>query len=148
MGKIRIIIKGAAGGVMCGIICFALILAMVTAFREGPGAGLAVLVVSPLYFFLYIIAFFNTLLPAGLITGIAAGLGEAYLPKRLSLSFASLSGIGSGFFFGIRFTEMFLESRNTKIDLIVGAITAGIFLAAGAVLICVILRRTTVKNNR
>lgn len=148
MGKIKILIKGAAFGMIGGIICCALVLATVTAFREGPGAGLAVLVVSPLYFFLYIIAFFNTLLPAGLFTGIAAGLGEAYLSKRSSLIFASLSGIGSGIFSGIRFTEVFLESRNTKIDLIIGAITAGISLAAGAVLICAILRKTSAKNNR
>jgi len=151
MSRIKIILAGAAGGIIFGIACIAIILSIVTAGREGPGAGIAVLITSPLYFFLYIVAFVNTLLPAGLITGTAAGLGVSYLSRQWSIVLASLSGTISGGYFGSRFTTIFLEGRGSMPDIITGGITAGIVLTASGALICSFLYRSFKKvtdNNR
>ncbi len=148
MSKLKYIIAGAGGGIVCGIVCLAFVLSGVTASREGPGAGIVVLVVSPLYFFLYIVAFFYTLLPAGLITGTMAGLSEAILPRPWSIILSLISGMISGGVFGVRFTDIFLESRDTKMDLIVGGIEAGVFLAISGALLVKMLHRYFRKSDR
>ncbi len=148
MARIRIIIAGAAGGIVIGILSFAIILAAVTASREGPGAGFAILVVSPLYIFLYIVVFFNTLLPAGVITGTAAGLGEALLRKPWNVIMCSLTGIICGVYFSIRFTDIVLESRDTHTDLVVGGIAGGLFLALSGAALCEMLRRSFGKSDQ
>ncbi len=142
MAGIRIIIAGAAGGIVAAIVSFAVVLSTVTAFKESPGAGFAILITSPLYFFLYIVVFFKTLLLAGLITGTAAGLIKTIVHRPWNIIPCSLTGLVSGAFFGIRFIDIALENRDTTMDLVAGGIAGGLFFALSGYLICAMIYRS------
>ncbi len=142
MGRIRIIITGAAGGIVTAIVSFAVVLSAVTAFKENPGAGFAILITSPLYFFLYIVVFFKTLLLAGLVTGIAAALIKTFIQSPWKIIPCALTGLLSGAYFSIQFIDIALESRDTPMDLVAGGIAGGLFFALSGYVVCVMIHRS------
>jgi len=142
MARIRIIIAGAASGIVAAIFSFAVILSVVTSFKESLGAGFAILITSPLYLFLYIVVFFKTLLPAGLITGTAAALIKTFIQSPWKIVPCSLTGLLSGAFFSIRFIDIALESRDTTMDLVAGGITGGLFFALSGYVISAMIHRS------
>ncbi len=143
----KTMVAGAASGVVLAILCFATAISAVTISREGPLAGLAVLVMSPLYVLMYIVVFFKTLLPAGIITGIAAGAAAASRLVKAGRVLCAIIGTASGGFFGYRFTDLFLENADTTADRIVGGAAAAAFLAlAGAALSGIIRKKMAPKT--
>jgi hypothetical protein len=146
MGRIKTLIAGAAGGIILGILCFAVIAATVTEVRDGPGAGFIVLVASPFYLLLYIVAVFSTFVPAGVITGTAAGMAASLLRRPLDLAVPSLAGILCGGYAGARFTEIMLEHRASNAEIIIGGAVGALCLALSGMTLLMLLRSYSGKR--
>ncbi|MBN1532732.1 MAG: hypothetical protein JXA20_08725 [Spirochaetes bacterium] len=147
MGRIRTIIAGAAGGIVLGILCFAVVAAAVTGVREGFLHGFIVLIASPFYLLLYIVAVVHTLVPAGMITGASAALAAILLRRPLDLTVPTITGILSGGWFGARFTAIMLEGRASQAELVAAGIAGALTLALTGAALITLLRRIQERDR-
>ena len=141
MSKIVKIALGASGGVLLGVLGFAFTLAIAKGVNYGPVTGLTMFFTSPFFMLLYIVVLFNTMIPAGLITGTAAGFCAAFIPKPWSLVVCGAVGVCCGGFSGVRFIDIIYEANDTMTDLVAGGIASAIFLGLAGVGLCRILTR-------
>ncbi len=137
---------GLVGGIALALVCFAVTLTVLTAYTDSLLGGLAVLLVSPLYLLLYVVVFFKTILPAGIMTGIATAAVANRLRRPVAAAACTMTGAICGGCLGARFAAIVFNEKPGTI--IVGGIGAAASLClSGLVLYAILCRKNPVSPS-